>query len=725
VVRRLLSSARLLTLVGPGGCGKTRLANEIARNAKADVAWVDLAPLRRPEDVQALVAQALGNGEAARTLLVLDNCEHLLEPAAQVAVRVLASNEHVRVLATSREALDAEGELIWRVPALSVPNPTDAHEPWKCMRSDAAKLFIERARLAQPGFAADEATCPHVVAICRAVDGIPLAIELAAARLRHASVAELAARLDDLLSLLVGTRRTGDPRHRTMRAALDWSYEQLDERERRVFRRLAIFAGAFRLAGARAVCSDIDDSPLPILDLVASLVDKSLVAVETDLQRYRLLGPIREYALDRLRANGEEESAAECSARYFVQLVTTEIPDDAGMAAAASTAHIREEFPNIMATLPWLLRHEARSALGLLGRFGRTHWTLVPIHRSVVSDWLSRALDAYPTRDTARFQGLLGQATLTLELTGDRVVARRAADEALAISRELGDPILEAFAHRTAGSVAFGDDIGRAISEYDVAITMLRSVHQGFLAMALSVRSVMRQVVGDPAGAQADLNESFAAWDRHDPTSSLRALTLMCAADVAYRSGDLNLAELRLREAVAMGLATNATQPGPIELLAHLAADRNEHERALRLSGCADRLRDETGLWPSSFLALTDRSWLAELERNLGPRARALRIEGRGLTTNDAVAYALQQSREGPLSARELTVAQLVARGFTDREIAARLGISERTAENHVQHIRAKLTVRSRAQIGRWIAERATPPRQMSTFPDSRRRALM
>ena len=247
-VRRYLAGTRFLTLVGPGGCGKTRLAIELARmTAKADVAWVDLAPLRRGEDVQHEVARGLGVAEPDRmaeivakrdhrTLLLLDNCEHVLDAAAELAVRFLSASSRTRLLATSREPLDVEGELVWRVPSLSLPDALFPCEPMRCSRADAVKLFIDRAQLAHPGFVLDRTSCPHVVAICRAVDGIPLAIELAAARLRHTSVAELAARLDDLLALLVGTRRGGDPRHRALRAALDWSHALLDQQEQAVFR---------------------------------------------------------------------------------------------------------------------------------------------------------------------------------------------------------------------------------------------------------------------------------------------------------------------------------------------------------------------------------------------------------------------------------------------------------------------------------------------------------
>jgi predicted ATPase/DNA-binding CsgD family transcriptional regulator len=725
-VRRYLASTRFLTLVGPGGCGKTRIAIELARmTAKADVAWVNLAPLRRGQDVQHEVARGLGIAEPDRmpeilaerdnrTLLLLDNCEHVLDAAADAAVRFLRASSRTRLLATSREPLDVEGELVWRVPSLSLPDPLFAGDPARCFRSDAVKLFVERAELAQPGFVLDRATCPHVVALCRAVDGIPLAIELAAARLRHASVAELAGRLDDLLSLLVGTRRAGDPRHRALRAALDWSHDLLDPRERAAFRRLAVFAGGFQIAAAEAVCDDLMDTA-EALDLVSSLVDKSLVVPPAEGERYRLLEPIREYALDRLRANDEEEAATERCATYLVELVSAELPDPMGMGSGPGLSRIAQELTNVRAILPWLIRHRSADAVGVLARFAQNHVGLTPTHVSVVSDWLAQALDAYPTRDATRVEGLLGQLQVLTQFEGKHALVRRLADEALAIAIELGDRTLEARALSRSAFVALWEDPSRAMREYDAAVPTLREGHLGALALALAGRAVIRQRAGDRAGALDDIAEGLRAWDRHaGATSVMRINTLQAAADVAFQAGDFVRAEERLGEVIdAACRADSASGPvvvaliGPFDFLAHLAALRGDSERALLLTGCAERLRDETGIWPRPWFSLAERQWLTDLEAQLGQRARTARADGRRLTVAQAVSYALTNERPGSLSARELSVTALVSEGLTDKEIAARLGISERTAESHVLRIREKLGFQSRAQIGRWAADHA------------------
>jgi len=725
-VRRYLAGTRFLTFVGPGGCGKTRLAIEAARmTAKADVALVDLAPLRRGEDVQHEVARGLGIAKPERmpeilakrdnrTLLLLDNCEHVLDAAAEVAVRFLGASSWTRLLATSREPLDVEGELVWRVPSLSLPDPLLPCEPTRCSRADAVKLFIDRAQLAQPGFVLDRTSCPHIVAICRAVDGIPLAIELAAARLRHTSIAELAARLDDLLALLVGTRRGGDPRHRALRAALDWSHALLDQKEQAVFRRLAVFAGGFRITAAEAVCGSGLGSPA-ILNVVANLVDKSLVAPPAEGERYRLLEPIREYALDRLRASAEEENATERCAAYLVDLIAREVPDPMGMGSGPSLSRIVEEFTNLRAILPWLIRARTADAVRVLARFAQNHVGLTPTHVSVVSDWLGQALDAYPTRDATRVEGLLGQLQVLTQFADKHGLVRRVADEALAIALELGDRSLQARALSRSAFVAVWEDPVRAMREYDAAVPMLRDGHLGALALALAGRAVIRQRAGDARGADEDIAEGLRAWESHaGATSVVRINTLQAAADVAFQAGDLVRAEERLREAIDAACETDGgSSPvivaliGPFDFLAHLAALRGDSDRALLLGGCAERLRDETGIWPRPWFSLADRQWLADLETRLGQEARTMRAEGRRLTVAQAVTYALTNERPGSLSTRELAVTELVAEGLTDKEIASRLAISERTAESHVQRIREKLGFQSRAQIARWAADHA------------------
>lgn len=731
-IRRLLASARFLTLVGPGGCGKTRLAVELARHVTTtDVVWLDLTPLRTADEVHALLAYSLeiaapperiADALADRlrdtpTLLVLDNCEHLLDPVAELAVRVLTAADCVRVLATSREPVDVAGELVWRVPSLSVPDAAYANDPVRCSRSDAVRLFVERARLAQPRFALDAMTCQHVVAICRAVDGIPLAIELAAARLRHLSVADLAGRLDDLLSLLVGGRRAADPRHRALRVALDWSHDLLAPIEQRAFRRLAIFAGGFRIAAAEAVCVDDQIARSEILSLVTSLADKSLIVPPADGERYRLLWPIREYALDRLRGNGEEDLVTQRCARHFVDLVLRALPDSMGMSTGSSVMRVAEEFANITAILPWLTREEPAKCLELLGRLAQNAWMLVPMHLGVVGAWLDRALEVHTARDASRVHGLLGQISVLLQLERDPARARRMADEAVAISCEIDDATLQALALRASAHVAVSEDASRAMREYDAAIPLLRTCHLGGLALALSARAILRQRHGDRAGAQEDLAEALRAWDRQfGPSSSFRVLTLLPAADVAFQAGDIDAAEAHLRQAIDLARRATDLPPSaarsmlvaPVEFLAHLAAVRGENERAAILSGSADRWRDDTGIWPRPWFSLTDRSWLADLDRRLGPRARSLRSEGRRLSVSEVLDLALRDGRGGALSPRELSVAELVAEGLTDKEIAARLAISERTAESHVHRIREKLGLRSRAQIGRWTADHLT-----------------
>jgi non-specific serine/threonine protein kinase len=335
------------------------------------------------------------------------------------------------------------------------------------------------------------------------------------------------------------------------------------------------------------------------------------------------------------------------------------------------------------------------------------------VHLSVVSDWLARALAAWPARDALRAQCLIHRARLEREVNDDtmRVAnARRAADEALAIALELHDPGLEAVARQNSAGVSVGEgDIPRAIELFDEVVPMLGPRELG---MALSVRCVLKAIVGDRSGAQDDIDAAFAAWARHgDPTSGEPFLTRLTAADVAFRSGDLAHAAAYLHDAIVLLRdGGHAQSPAPFEFLAHLAAAEGDHERALRLASFAERLRGETGMWPSAFLALTDRSWLAETQQALASRVMSIRGAGRQMSESEAILYALEGRVGGELTSRQSDVASLVAKGLSDKEIAARLLISERTAENHVQHIREKLGVRSRAQIGSWVASHDVGP---------------
>ena len=336
----LVASHRLVTLVGAGGIGKTRLSIEVARHLLprfVDGIWiVELAPLSDPELVPVAVATALGlelaSGAASplsvanalrskQLMLVLDNCEHMLDAAARMAEALLRANPAARVIATSREPLRAEGEWVCPVPPLAVPKEgsADSDDP---LRYGAVRLFVERARAAAPNFSPDARLAGTMAGICRRLDGIPLAIELAAARVAALGINGLAARLDDRLGLLAGSRRTATSRHQTLRATLDWSYELLTEAERVVLRRLAIFAGGFTLQSATAVAADGEIAASDVVDCIASLVAKSLVTADagSTMLRYRLLETTRAYLVEKLRQSGEFYTVAQRHAGRYLEL---------------------------------------------------------------------------------------------------------------------------------------------------------------------------------------------------------------------------------------------------------------------------------------------------------------------------------------------------------------------------------------------------------------------
>jgi predicted ATPase len=336
-VVRLAAAHRLVTLTGAGGIGKTRLAVEAARHLQSqfpDGAWlVELGPLTDPDLVWVTVAtelrltlpvgaspdDAVAHLLAAKhILIVLDNCEHVIEAAASVAERLVRGTPAVRVLATSREPLRAEGEQVYQVPCLNVP-PQETEEPDEVLRHGAVQLFVARARAAEPQFSTDHRVTAAMAEICRRLDGIPLAIELASARAATLGVKELAARLDDLFQLLTGGRRTALPRHQTLRATLDWSYELLSEVERTVLRRAAVLPGSFTLETACAVAADGDITASDVIDSISNLVSKSMIAstLSGAFVRYRLLETTRAYALEKLSMSDEFDSTARRHAEYY------------------------------------------------------------------------------------------------------------------------------------------------------------------------------------------------------------------------------------------------------------------------------------------------------------------------------------------------------------------------------------------------------------------------
>ncbi|HSQ00552.1 MAG TPA: AAA family ATPase [Candidatus Dormibacteraeota bacterium] len=380
-LRRLLAGARLLTITGVGGCGKTRLALALASQEldrfPDGVFFADLSPLTEPELVWGALAGALGVGDAgpgggvsprdvvlgrltdASALVVLDNCEHLLDACAEIAGELVDRPGAVAILATSREPLGVEGEQVFRVPSLAL-----AAADGDPAASEAVRLFVERAAAADAGFALTPDIAPTVADICRRLDGIPLAIELAAARVRHLSPAEIARRLDDRFRLLTGGPRGARQRQQTLAAALDWSYQLLAERERILLRRCAVFVDGFSLAAAEGVCAGDGLAADDVVDALGALVDKSLVSLHAEEHRYRLLETIRLYAADRLVEAGEADAVrarhlawfAEVAARGRPDPTATAAPDTGNLRAARAWAHETgdgERVARLSAALYW------------------------------------------------------------------------------------------------------------------------------------------------------------------------------------------------------------------------------------------------------------------------------------------------------------------------------------------------------------------------------------
>ena len=664
-LKELVTANRLVTLTGAGGAGKTRLAIEVASrliDAFPDGVWlVELAALSDPRLVPQAVAQALGVKEqptrpiietlsdhlaSKKLLLVLDNVEHLLEACVHLVDTIVRHSPDITVFVTSRERLGMTGELTYRVPSLTVPGASETLTPETALRYEGVRLFVERAKLVCPDFALAAENASSVASICARLDGMPLAIELAAVRLRSMSVDELSERLDQRFALLADGSRAALPRHRTLRSVIDWSYDLLTDVEQAMLRRVSVFAGGWTLASAEQVCAGDGIDASNVIERLTSLVDKSLVVTDEQAgaTRYRMLETVRQYAVDRLRESREESQCRGSHLACFVSLAEAFKWEVFGSQQESWFSRIGSELDNLRAALAWSAESSPTDGVRLAAALD-LFWRLRG-HVAEGRQWLARLLDAFPIDGPTleRARGLLVAGILAME-QADYAAAKRLFQECLALFSELGYALgvlnvlnnLAALAVEQSqypeAEVLFRESADRARATGDrnqlfsslggLAVVLHR---QGQWAAAHELYEqalVLARELGHPRGIGTTLNDiGRAECEEGHPDLALEPLAE--GLTILHRLGD---------------------RPGVIESLegfAGVAAATAAPRRAARLWGAAESLREEIGTARPVYQSFAYERQVKEVRAILTAEAfdRAW-DEGRAKALDDAVRYAL------------------------------------------------------------------------------------
>jgi predicted ATPase/DNA-binding NarL/FixJ family response regulator len=758
-LKRLLGRSRLVTLTGAGGTGKTRLAIRAAaqfRRAFPDGVWfADLTSTRAqqphlleasdPDVLPYLVMTAFGLRESGgrtptqqlvaylsqrQALLVLDNCEPLIPACAVLADALLRGCPALTILATSREPLLIAGEVLFAVPSLRAPEPAEQLSVAAVDRYESMVLFIDRARAAVPAFALTGQNVEAVGELCRRLDGLPLAIELAAARTRMLAAEQILDRLNDRFALLTRGSAVGPERQQTLRACVDWSFDQCAEPERRLWARLSVFAGGFELDAVEQVCADDDLPRADVLDLVIGLVDKSIM-VRQDIgdgpsghARYRMLETIRDYGQDKLAQAGEETVLRRRHREWYQQLAVRARTEWAGDRQVAGLARLRREHANLRVVVESCLTEPggAEVVLGLAASLPWSYWRSQGLFGEG-RRWLDLALTQAPAPTAVRARALLLDSQLAF-WQGDAVAATRllGAGEALARQLDAGAEVAHAAYLRGAGAT-FAGDLPLAIESLDRARAILVDVPHPDPDLHPHVLFALAVV----AGLAGELERAHAAYDEAlviiEPRGDgvHRTLALSTGGFLAWIRGDLHQAHeqevqcVRLRQAFESDDRYGAAQC--LEVLAWITADQRHHRRAAALLGAADALWTDVGTSITAFGHYLDHHNACErhIRAALGDAAftEAFRA-GQVMTYREALTYAIDEPRRpartperdawAALTRRERQVADLLAEGLSNREIAAALVIAPRTAESHVENILTKLGMTNRTQAVAWAA---------------------
>ncbi len=652
-VRRLFVTARMVTILGPGGSGKTRLAVQVAKEVLGEFAegvWLtELEALVDPTLVAQQVARAVGVQEEPGTpiaatlaaslgskmvLLVLDNCEHLAAAVAPLVVALMRAAPNVRVIATSREALGVPGEVIWRIPTLSVPDPRTSVIKSKeaAGRYEAVRLFVDRAQAVQPAFQLTDKNAAAVAQVCHRLDGIPLAIELAAVRVKVLPVEQILTRLQDRFALLTGGSRTALPRQQTLRATVDWSYDLLSEQERKLLNRVSVFAGGFSLEAAELVCAWNGLESYDVLDLLSPLIDKSLVVPNEsgESSRYSLLETIRDYAAERLKSAGEVETQDDRHAFHFFKLALQAEPELQGPEQALWFERLGQEHDNIRrATRFYTRRGDAGSTLLVAGAIWRFWWTRGTWEegRGVLRD--AMALPGSREPSVERAKALYASAVLARG-QGDFAAADGYLAESLEIARSLGDKAGVGNARFEQGNLANSrGDLATAATLYAEALTIRREIEdRRGVSLTLHNLAVVYQSRGEGEEARRLFEE---ALDLHRElgNATMEAYTLNGLTDIVIHGGDLDAAQRYLERGLAIQrqLGNKDGIGFSLRQLGEVATRRGDAARAKALLAEALELFQTIGD-SSGLIDILDS--VAGLAALLGQSERAFILAGAG-----------------------------------------------------------------------------------------------
>ncbi|MEA2574180.1 MAG: hypothetical protein QOH93_1478 [Chloroflexia bacterium] len=710
---RLLARSRLLTLTGTGGSGKTRLALEVAScvvDQYPQGVWlVELASISDPalpvqevaalfgvreEPGKALLDTLAGSLVSSRVLLVLDNCEHLVEACADLADRLLTSCPGLRILATSRQALGLDYEVAHRVPPMSMPDVEHIPPPAELDQYEALRLFVERATAIRSDFVVSEENVGAIVELAAKLDGLPLAIELAAARTRVLSVRQIVERLDERFRLLSTTSRSASPRHRSLQAVMDWSYELLSQPERMLLMSLSVFAGGFTLEAAQEV-SGLEADEFETIDLLTQLVDRSLLSVDErgGAASYRMLETIRHYGLERLEEVGEAGYVRSRMLAYYTQLAESTENDLLTESQPVWLERFEREHDNLRASLEWGWTSHAKTDRQLgLRLAGSLVWFWY--FRGYLSEgrtWLERmlSLDDNAEQTVARAKALSGSGVIAY-LQSDYVLAQSRLDEALAIWRVLSDVRGTAFALTFRGRVAqqLGDVRAGELGEESVALFREHGDKWG-LALSLDFLGEMARERGDHMRAEELHRESLALYMEVGHSWGV-ALELSHFGHIALRSGDYTTARQRLEEAI--NIQRNVGDKWMLAWTLHNLSD------VVKAQGDQDRaaaLREES----------------LQLFQELGGTSAAASVPVFQVPNRQGSPQPADQRSAAPtenpegLTRREVEVLQLIADGLTDAQVADRLVLSTRTVQAHLRSIYSKLNITTRTAATRYAME--------------------